>query len=306
VIIKDVDSIITTDKFLKAGFHAEQQMSYYLKRAFGDAQDILVLNGIRLESGGDSAQIDHLIIHKYGMIIVESKSVFGSIKINEYGEWLRLEYKIGMASPVEQAKRQATFLKKYLNESGLKLPHDAFKSVFHKITFNNIPIDILVAISDTGIINRPKTLQTDNIYKADMITGKVKEIIENYKKQDNILNLNLKPTPLKITPETMIDIALLLKKKHTPLPVKQDNDAPPISAPINMGVSCRKCGGDNIIIVYGKFGYYFKCRKCNENTSIKEHCSTCGEQSKLRKDGNQFYIECKKCNSSKPFFKNAD
>jgi hypothetical protein len=62
VIIKEVDSITTTDKFSKAGFKAEEEMAHYLSRAFKDTKDILVLNGIRLESGNDSVQIDHLII----------------------------------------------------------------------------------------------------------------------------------------------------------------------------------------------------------------------------------------------------
>jgi predicted RNA-binding Zn-ribbon protein involved in translation (DUF1610 family) len=238
------------------------------------------------------------------MVVIESKSVFGTIKINDYGEWHRLDYKIGMASPIEQAKRQATFLKKYLNESGLRPPHDAIKSVFHKITFENVPVDVLVAISDTGIINRPRKLQTDNIHKADLIVGKIKEIIENYQKQDGFLSLNLITTPLKINPITMNDIAKFLKEKHTPLPVKQDKVNPSTPIPVNMEVHCKKCGSYNINILYGKFGYYFKCKKCGENMSVKEYCAKCGQQLKLRKDGNQFYIECKKCGTSKPFFKN--
>lgn len=312
MIIKEVDSITTTDKFSKAGRKAEEKMAFYLSREFKDTNDILVLNGIRLTSGNDSAQIDHLIIHKYGMIIVENKSVVGTIEINDYGEWHRLEYKVGMASPIEQAKRQAIFLKRYLNESGLKPPHDAFKSLVHKITFDDVPVDILVAISETGNIKRPKTLQIDNVLKAEMIAGKIKEIIAYYRKLDSIWSSDLlKPTPLKINSELMSDIAQFLKEKHVPkerharLQVKQDNVTFTVPTPVNREFICRKCGSKNISILSGRFGYYFKCKNCNETMSIKEHCSKCGQQSKLRKDGNQFYIECKNCNTSKPFFKNT-
>lgn len=311
MIIKEVDSISTTDKFSKAGFKAEEKMAYYLSREFKDTKDILVLNGIRLESDNDSAQIDHLIIHKYGMIIVESKSVVGTIEINDHGEWHRLDYKRGMASPILQAQRQATFLRKYLNESELKPPHDTFKSLVRKITFDHVPVDVLIAISDTGIIHRPETFQIDEVHKADVIVGKIEEIIANYQHLDSIWSLTLTSTPLKISPALMNDIAQFLKEEHIPkakdarLQVRQDKVASPVPPLVKREFTCRECGSKNISILYGRrFGYYFKCNKCGKTMSIKRYCSKCGQQSKLRKDRNQFYIECKECNTSTPFFKN--
>lgn len=310
MIVKDVDSITTTDKFIKAGLSAEKTLAFYLSREFKDAKDVLVLNDLRLESDNDSTQIDHLIIHKYGMVIIESKSAVGTIKINDYGEWYRLEYNRGMASPLEQAKRQATFLKKYLDKSGLKPPRDAFKSLVRRITFDDVPVDVLVAISDTGIIDRPPTLQLDKIHKADMIAGKVKEIITSYQKLDSPFSLTLTPTPLRIKPESMDAIAQFLKAKHVPrqkhvrLQARQDKVTYTAPAPVKRKFICRKCGSDDLSILYS-FSYYFKCKRCNENMPIKEHCPSCGRQSKLRKDRNQFYIECKECNTSTPFFKNT-
>jgi len=312
VIIKEVDSTTTTDRFVKAGFKAEEKMAHYLSRAFKDTKDILVLNGLRLESDDDSAQIDHLIIYKYGMIVIESKSVVGTIEINDYGEWYRLDYNLAIGSPIEQAKRHAIFLKRYLNESGLKPPHDAFKSLVREITFDHVPVNVLVAISDTGRIQRPKTLQIDNVHKADMIPGKIEEIIAYYKKLDSIWSLTSKPTPLKISPELMNDIAQFLKKKHIPkakyarLQIRQDKIASLVPTPVKSEFICRECGSENISIRYAKFGYYFRCMRCNKTMSIKRYCSKCGQQLKLRKDGNQFYIECKKCNTSTPFFKNPN
>jgi hypothetical protein len=303
MILKEFVEIATTDKFLKAGQHAEKQMAFYLHQEFKDAQDILVLNGIRLEHDNDSHQIDHLIIHKYGIIIIESKSVFGTIKINDFGEWLRLDYKIGMASPIEQGKRQAIFLYKYLNESRLEAPYNPIMNVFRKTTFDDMPIDILIAISDSGIINRPRKFQTENILKADRIVGKIKEIIGDYQKQDRLFNMQ--PIRLKFKPETMTDLAKYLKGKHAPLITTKDKDIPPISRPVKVELRCNKCGSDSINILYGKYGYYFKCKKCNDTMSIKENCSICDKQLKLRKDGNQFYIECKTCGTSRPFFKNV-
>ena len=64
-------------------------MAFYLKRYFGNNSSIHVLNNIRLELKDDAAQIDHLIIHPYGMTIIESKSVHGKVQIKEDGQWVR-------------------------------------------------------------------------------------------------------------------------------------------------------------------------------------------------------------------------
>lgn len=311
MIIKEVDSITSKDKFSQAGFKAEQTLAHYLSRAFKDSKDILVLNGIRLKSDDDSAQIDHLVIHKYGMTIIENKSAVGTIEINEYGEWRRSEYNLGMASPVEQGKRQADFLKKYLNGSSLEPPHDPFKSLVRKITFEHVPVDVLVAVSDTGIINRHPTLNIDNIHKADMIPAKIEEKISYYRKLDRLWSLNPTPTPLKMNLELMNKIAQFLVKKHTPKvrdahpQVSQHRTSSTVPTQVKSEFACRACGSKNIGILYGRrFGYYFKCKECSKTMSIKRYCSKCGQQSKLRKDGNQFYIECKECGTSNLFFRN--
>ena len=85
MIIKQPDKIVSDDKFSKAGYEAEKQMAFYLHRAFADEKHIAVLNGIRLQKDNDVCQIDHLIVHEYGMVIVESKSVTSKVKINEDG-----------------------------------------------------------------------------------------------------------------------------------------------------------------------------------------------------------------------------
>lgn len=116
MIVKDIEEVKATDKFAQAGLVAEKQMAFYLRRAFGDEPNVLVLNNIRLLMDDDLAQIDHLLLHEFGIIIIESKSVTSQVTINEHGEWSRLFDGVskGMPSPVLQAKRQAEFLSRYL------------------------------------------------------------------------------------------------------------------------------------------------------------------------------------------------
>lgn len=83
MIVKELDPFIPQDKFAKAGKEAEEQMSFYLRRAFADNKNIYVFNDLCLEHEDDAAQIDHLIFHQYGVVIIESKSVTNRVEINE-------------------------------------------------------------------------------------------------------------------------------------------------------------------------------------------------------------------------------
>lgn len=67
MIIKELDSFHSEDKYAKAGRAAEQQMAFYLKRYFGEMPDVHVLNNVYLEDDGDAAQADHVVIHEFGI-----------------------------------------------------------------------------------------------------------------------------------------------------------------------------------------------------------------------------------------------
>jgi len=169
MILKEIDPKQTTSKFLIAGVNAEKQMAFYLKRAYEKSEDIFVINDIRLQMNDDIAQIDHLVVHKFGFIIIESKSVSAKVSINEHDEWVRHYGKTatGMPSPVNQAKRQADFLKNFLMSSPVEIIK---KRKLFPLSFTNFEYDTLVAISDKGIVERHTQANCENIYKADQIT----------------------------------------------------------------------------------------------------------------------------------------
>jgi hypothetical protein len=149
-------------------------MAFYLRRAFAEAPDVLVFNDLRVERNGEIAQIDHLILHRWGMIIIESKSVTSRVKINEREEWSRLwdGRDRGMASPVLQAKRQADLLRRLLDDHALDLVGKVFGLM--QVRFGAMPIDLLVAISDDGVIQRTKKNPLPEVMKADQISERVK------------------------------------------------------------------------------------------------------------------------------------
>ena len=132
MIKKELDPFFSEDKFEKAGRAAEESMAFYLRRYYQDDPTVHVLNHIRLEENNDAAQIDHLIIHTSGMIVVECKSVRGKLSLGPDGQWVRWYGKQskGMGSPIKQAELQIDFLRKYLNKRNVKDTHKNFGSNF--------------------------------------------------------------------------------------------------------------------------------------------------------------------------------
>ena len=68
-----------------AGEQQESQVSYFLDRYFGSNESYRILNNLVIEVNGFNSQIDHLIIYKAGFIVVESKSIQGSVRVNSLG-----------------------------------------------------------------------------------------------------------------------------------------------------------------------------------------------------------------------------
>jgi hypothetical protein len=80
MIFKELDPFVAQSKFDRAGRKAEEQMAHYLLRFFGKSESVDVLNGIRIEIDGEIAQMDHIVLHPLGILIVESKSVGAAFK----------------------------------------------------------------------------------------------------------------------------------------------------------------------------------------------------------------------------------
>jgi hypothetical protein len=295
-------------------------------------------NVFRFKKDEDVCQIDHLILYQYGIVIIESKSVTTRVEVNELGEWKRWfnsDWQ-GMPSPIFQAQRQGKFLKNYLE--------DHVESLLNKMLFGmqshftKMPIDVLVAISDSGIMNRPPNDKLDIVCKADQVPEKIKAIASVYRKKSSLLNLSL-DTAYELTKEEISRISKFLVAHHQPaknkplvdrsipnitiatpqpsspkkiiptssrrLP-KPDPAPKPVVKPVAITTknTCSYCQSTNIAIAY-VHSYFFKCNDCGKNTPIKNTCPTCGDRERIRKRGLQFFSECEKCKTSRLFHTNS-
>lgn len=320
MIRKELDPFDGSGKFELSGRKAEEQMAFYLRRFFGSSTDVDVLNYLRIDLNGEVAQMDHLVLHPFGLLIVESKSVSDGVQITDDGQWMRWFNRkpSGMASPVTQAQLQGKLLKELLE-----------KTVKQKGFFDKIRLDVLVAISDSGTITWPKSGALPEVCKADQVPDRINNRIGQFRR--------LRKEPDILTGDHRRVIADFLLKMHKPLnriashvtrqhkveepgpeykvaPANPINKAPDIhwgreakaaNKPAMFPLKCCKhCQSTRLEARSGQYGYYFSCRDCTKNMPIKFACIACGGEGKIRKQGDNFFAECKACGESTLFHNN--
>ncbi|MDQ7084711.1 MAG: nuclease-related domain-containing protein [Sulfurovum sp.] len=324
MIMKDTDIKILDDKYKQSGFKAETQMRFYLKRAFRDDSYVYVINDLRIHVEEEYAQIDHLVIHRYGFVIIESKSVTDKICVNRYEEWKRIynNKESGIPSPIKQAKRQIEILKQFLmSKDSSEIYRDNFINKISPLAIETFPYDVLVAISDSGIIDRDN-IELVELCKADSITERIENLRKQHKKAfSKLLNMH----PRQFHEDSIAKIAHLLVSSHSPIhkvkEVKKEIITPKEKVEKasvyqsreyvkNEKVSiashqCNKCQSVDVQIAYGKYGYYYKCQSCQGNSKISLRCNQPSCKPKLKKEKEHFYKVCSDCNTKEIFFRNS-
>jgi hypothetical protein len=254
---------------------------------------------------------------------------------HKYEEWVRVwQGRLsGMPSPVLQTQRQAEQLKKILVLNREQLREKMMLGTMQK-GFGVCPFDVVIAISDTGIVKREPGVEVPEVCKADQVVERVKEIIQRENRRV-ISSLNPLSDPVeRFSDSEMESITKFFLEYHHPLPLKmqatyesaerqaQPNQfreasppsfTPPISKPqfasspshsTTTGI-CEICGA-RCEILWGKYSYYWKCPACGTNMAIKEFCPACKEKMKLRKVKNQFYKYCEPCKTQSLYHEAAN
>lgn len=327
MIVKEREPSHSSDPRIRTGENAERQMAHYLKRAFGDASDVYVFNDLRLVLRDEVAQIDHLVVHRWGFAIVESKSVTGRLRVNDQLEFVRVfgHKQVGIPSPIEQARRQAMLLRDLLHDHRERLRDRKVLGLMQG-GFRQALYDLHVAISDQGVIDRGRR-RVPGLMKADQVPGIIAARIETGARTTGLTGFILanekqrKEAPAWVmTRDEMIRVRRFLLDMHTPrsLAASQQESpeevepintqpfiAPHASAepltprvvrPKNLPVFlCTHCHSENVAVRYG-YSYYLACADCSKNTPLKLSCPACDASAKPRKRRNEFFAECNACN----------
>jgi len=183
MIFKELDPFDSQNADLLAIHRAQEQMGYYLRRAFGTSEEIDALSGVRLSSGGVLAQIDHLVLHPFGMLVVDCQSVLGGLQVHYDGRWLswRNSQAVEMPSPIERVFAQAAAFKQFL-EKKAKRPE----------FFERVEIAVMVAVPDKGTIEWPSSGALSVVCNADQVPNRVRKHVQEYASRSmgkGVLNL---------------------------------------------------------------------------------------------------------------------
>lgn len=305
-------------KCLLSGERNEQNSAYYLDFYYKDSLNWVLIHDLRIDHRGKVAQIDHLLINRFlDIYVLESKNYYYGVKITEEGEFLVWDGKGYQAieSPFEQNKRHIDALQKTVDDRNLAPKRLGFAI---PIKFRNV-----VLVSPTSKLLKPNsaTFDLSSVIKADTFVSAVDKAMD----KKSILE-----APKIIGSDTLREFGQKLVRLHRPgsydyaakfglkladvaesevsnpvaaIPEEVISSSPAVVAPDKP--VCRNCQSNKITILYGKYGYYFKCYECEGNTPIKISCGKDGHNERIRKEGQKFYRECTNCGSSELFFVNS-
>ncbi len=147
---------------------AQDRLAYQLRRFFGKSEDIDVLNYLRVGAGNAVTQVDHLLLHPYGLLVVEREAISGRVQITGDGQWLRWhgEASSEMRSPITRAYLRALSLKAFLD-----------KNVKQRGFFDGVELDILVAVPDTGTIQWPAMGPLAEVCNVEQVHERVTQCV---------------------------------------------------------------------------------------------------------------------------------
>ena len=309
----------------RAGAAAERQMAHYLHRTFNDDPNVCVLHGLRIEDPDQSeqngapgvCQIDHLLLHRWGVFIVESKSVSQEVRVRPDGtggdEWSRVWQgrESGMPSPILQAKRQSEFLRTILQRHRAELVGRkafGFRTVSKVMVgtdqrgFKYMPMQLVISVSDRGRITRldgwkePRKPFQVYVTKADLVPDKIAKEINKHRKGGSLvgtITLTNQYGLWDMKQEEVLNVAEFLESRHSGVasaasslppqtktgPVQKTEHASSTSRDdSSFQASCKHCGSSKLNARWGKFGYYWRCGECGKNTKMPVACSACSAE----------------------------
>ncbi|MBL0226793.1 MAG: NERD domain-containing protein [Geobacteraceae bacterium] len=303
-------------KCLVSGERNEQNSAYYLDFRYKDSLNWALIHDLRIEHRGRVAQIDHLLINRFlDVYVLESKNYYYGIKITDEGEFLVWDGKAYQAieSPFEQNQRHIQALQATVNDRNLAPKRLGFAI---PVNYRNI-----VLVSPTSKVLKPSsaTFDLSSVIKADAFVSAVDKVME----KKSIIE-----APKIVSSETLRDFIEKIARLHRPgsfdyaakfgisnnansvvqaVEIVAAPAAPayvPVALENKSALTCRSCKSEKLSVMYGKFGYYFKCSDCESNSPIKISCGKDGHKERIRKDGLDFFRECADCNSSTLFFTN--
>ncbi len=204
-------------------------------------QDYVCLNDIMIENGKGTSQIDHIIISKYGIFVIETKFYSGIITGSEYGEkWTKNVYghKYRFRNPLKQNYGHVKSLQKLLN-----VPESCF-------------IPVVVFVGDATLRLKTKSV----VLKSNQLNNYVETFKSPTFTADEVSGIIERINSANIESKIMRDRHVATIRKR----IKQDE------IDIERGI-CPKCGAE-LVKRTGRYGSFLGCSnfpKCRYTMNIE-------------------------------------
>lgn len=310
MIIKDITKKQTISATAKAGQEQEQNVAFFLRRAFKDDPNVFVINDFKFTYNDETAQIDHLIIYPFGFVLMESKSITGEVKVNSFSEWTRSFNNkwTGMPSPIKQVELQQRLLRELLFENSHKILPKLLgikQQYFGFRCWDNVCV-----VSSNAIIDRetmPKDV-SNQLVKSEFLVDKLNKLMNIKSTIGRLFAISdsrpkFSDSELSSITEflmSQVDIKAKENIEHSPVLNHERSDNNVTKSVNNSRLKCKKCGEITAFTpLSGRYGYYIRCDKCATNTAMKMLCLKCNSKNaKVSKSNSSYFLDCGDCESS--------
>ena len=303
MILKDKTLQNVVSPTAKAGQKQEQDVAFFLRRAFKDHEQVFVINDFKFTHNNETAQIDHLIVYPFGFVLIESKSIKGEVKVNREGEWSRSSGSkwSGMASPIKQVELQQELLKELLHENREVILGKLLG--FKQQSFRFRCWDNLCAVSSIAIIERdsmPNDI-SEKLVKTEFLVDKLDKLMKLRNKVVSALTFDTRPdfSDKELDSITSFLMRQLSDNKIIEKVEKKEVEHTPVKEEANVDstLQCKSCGEkSDYTPQYGRYGYFIKCNKCETNTAMKMPCLSCAsKKTKVSKKKEVYTLHCSDC-----------
>lgn len=217
MIAKDFDPVIASHEYERFRQEAQERIGQLLKRGFGLSNkgysSVRVFNGLRLEFGQHAIHFDHVLMHRYGFIVIENRAEQSDYMVNTLGEWTQLYHMsaLRIPSPMNQVERKTSCLQSFLQHHRTLLRHQYPKPLgFH------LPFDYMVVLNESYHLETIPSVVLPRVIKSQHLLGYIEQLIRARQKSA-YGTWGLKSPELELDIQEQYKITALLRTRHQPL-----------------------------------------------------------------------------------------
>lgn len=327
---------------ISAWFSAQEQMAGRLHAAFEQRRDLMVLNDVAFELGGNVLQLDHLVLGSTGGVVIDSRSISGTVQVDANGQWSRLrgERFYPVVCPVKHIEKLQESVVSVLSACLQKALPPPEEHQERQNLFDHFPVDGYAAVApDTDLQNYQVKSLGPLVRTQDEVVRAIDRRFEPAERSSfprlQLFRRNKKRPPPDLKPDELATVAsLVLKHDRAPVPVRMVSDAimdrchkiPGTlraairriadSAATDRSIEtltsdtfsvlhfCRHCSADDLRIEDDDGNGRFVCIACGEESPLEPVCAECGGNGTLTRVKKTFFIRCSACGKERVFFFN--